>query len=454
MEDRSRNLSLPTILDARPEPCAEDDTKPGNYFVSNYPPYSFWNAEDVRNAHAAFDRPPAAGTPLGLYVHIPFCRKRCHFCYFKVYTDKNATDVQSYLDSVARELELYARKPFLAGRKPTFIYFGGGTPSYISSDQLSRLVARMQALLPWEEAQEVAFECEPGTLTEGKLRVIKETGVTRLSLGIENFDDEILQANGRAHGAKQIDKAYDLARSLGFAQINIDLIAGMVGETEENWRECVAKTIAMSPESVTIYQMEVPYNTTIFKEMRIRGREVAPVASWRTKRDWVNYAFNELEHAGYTIGSAYTAVKDAARTKFLYRDLLWRGADMLGLGVASFSHAQGTHFQNEHEIDTYRRRVDAGELPILRALTPSSDDRLIRELVLQLKLGRVRSGYFLDKFGVDIGERFSQPIEKLRGDGFLTAEPDGLRLNREGLLQVDRLLPEFFRPEHRVSRRV
>jgi len=454
MEDRSRNLTLPNILDARPEPCAEDETKAGNYFVSNYPPYSFWNAEDVKNALATFEKPAAAGTPLGVYVHIPFCRKRCHFCYFKVYTDKNATEVQSYLDAVAAELELYARKPFLAGRKPTFIYFGGGTPSYISSDQLGRLVGRMKELLPWDEAQEVAFECEPGTLTEGKLRVIKEIGVTRLSLGIENFDEEILQVNGRAHGAKQIDRAYELARALGFEQINIDLIAGMVGETEENWRDCVAKTIALAPESVTIYQMEVPYNTTIFKEMKIRGREVAPVASWKTKRDWVNYAFTELEKVGYTVSSAYTAVKDASRTKFLYRDLLWRGADMLGLGVASFSHVQGTHFQNEHEIDRYREWVGNGELPILRALTPSDDDRLIRELVLQLKLGRVRSDYFAGKFGVDIRQRFAPSIEKLRSDGYLVAEPDGLRLNRDGLLQVDRLLAEFFRPEHRVARRV
>jgi oxygen-independent coproporphyrinogen III oxidase len=454
MEDRSLNLTLPKILDARPEPCAEEETKAGNYFVSNYPPYSFWNAEDVKNAHAVFERPPVTDAPLGVYVHIPFCRKRCHFCYFKVYTDKNASEVQSYLDAVARELELYAKKAFLGGRKPTFIYFGGGTPSYISSEQLSGLVRRMKELLPWDEAQEVAFECEPGTLTEGKLRVIKDIGVTRLSLGIENFDEEILKLNGRAHGAKQIDRAYELARSLGFAQVNIDLIAGMVGETEENWRECVAKTIAMSPESVTIYQMEVPYNTTIFKEMRIRGKEVAPVASWKTKRQWVDYAFTELEKAGYTVGSAYTAVKDAARTKFLYRDLLWRGADMLGLGVASFSHVQGTHFQNEHEIERYRERVNAGELPILRALTPSSDDRLIRELVLQMKLGRVRSDYFRAKFGVDIHERFAPSIEKLRADGYLTVEPDGLRLNREGLLQVDRLLPEFFRAEHRVARRV
>ena len=108
-------------------------------------------------------------------------------------------------------------------------------------------------------------------------------GVTRLSLGIENFDEDILRANGRAHGAKEIDRSYQFARSIGFPQINIDLIAGMMGETEPNWRECVRKTIALAPDSVTIYQMEVPYNTTIFKEMRVLGQTVAPVADWASQ---------------------------------------------------------------------------------------------------------------------------------------------------------------------------
>ncbi len=432
----------------------EEQTRAGNYFVSNYPPYSFWKVEQVADAHAVFDRPPAVDSPLGIYVHIPFCRKRCHFCYFKVYTDKNAAEVESYLDAVVSELAIYASKPFVGGRKPTFLYFGGGTPSYISTSQLTRLADSMKRLLPWDQVQEVAFECEPGTLTDAKIRAIKDIGVTRLSLGIENFDDEILKANGRAHTSKEIGPAFERARAVGFSQINIDLIAGMIGETENNWRACVARTIEMAPESVTIYQMEVPYNTTIFQGMKVSGESAAPVAPWNVKRHWVDYAFAEFEKAGYTVGSAYTAVKDPSRTRFLYRDLLWQGADMIGLGVASFSHAQGTHFQNDHDFESYRETVRQGRLPIYRAMTPSGEERMIREFVLQMKLGRVAKPYFAGKFGVDLHQRFGEPLQKLEQEGMLAVEPDGVRLTREGLLQVDRLLPEFFRPEHRVSRRV
>lgn len=429
----------------------EEETKGGSYFVSNYPPYGAWSPNHVSEALSAFERSPAPGTPLGVYLHIPFCRKRCKFCYFKVYTDKDASEIQAYLDAAIQELKLYAGKPFIGGRKPKFIYFGGGTPSYLSSTQLTGLVREMQALLPWDEAEEVAFECEPGTLTEKKLRVIKELGVTRLSLGVENFDDEILQTNGRAHVSKEIFRSYDFLQSLNFPQVNIDLIAGMVGETDENWRKCIAKTIEMSPDSVTIYQMEVPYNTKMFKEMLDEGKDTAPVASWKTKRAWVDYAFSELEQAGYAITSAYTAVKDPKKTKFLYRDLLWTGADLVGVGVASFSHVGGVHYQNEADVGPYLARVNKGEFPIYRALKPTEEERMIRELILQMKLGRVQPEYFQNKFGVDVGERFAAPVDKLSGEGYLQADPKTWQLSRSGLLQVDRLLPEFFLPEHRPA---
>ena len=428
-----------------------EETTAGSYFVSNYPPYSFWSPAHVADVFAALDRPPAPGTPLGIYLHIPFCRKRCHFCYFKVYTDKNAGEVEGYLDTAIQELTLYSERAFIGGRKPRFIYFGGGTPSYISSRQLASLVERMKRLLPWDEAEEVAFECEPGTLTEGKLRVIKDLGVTRLSLGIENFDDEILKSNGRAHTSKEIEPAYRYARSIGFPQINIDLIAGMVGETTANWRECVRKTIELDPDSVTIYQMEVPYNTTLFKEMRVMGQSVAPVATWKTKREWVSYAFSELENAGYTVRSAYTAVKNPTKTKFVYTDLLWSGADMIGLGVASFSHVQGSHFQNEHEWESYTEKLERGMLPIYRAFTLTEEERMIRELILQMKLGHVHEQYFWNKFGIRIQEHFAGPVSKLRQEGYLKTDADSLRLSRDGLLQVDRLLHEFFLPEHRLA---
>ncbi|MCS1410235.1 MAG: Oxygen-independent coproporphyrinogen-III oxidase-like protein YqeR [Verrucomicrobia subdivision 3 bacterium] len=428
------------------------DTTVGNYFVSNYPPFSFWQKEGVADFRAALERPPKPGTPLGLYLHIPFCRKRCHFCYFRVYTDKNAAAINGYIKAATQELELYRKYPFIGGRQVEFVYFGGGTPSYLSVDQLTQLTTEMKRTLPWDAVREVTFECEPGTLTQQKLKVIHEMGATRLSLGIENFDDHILEINGRAHRSREIERAYGYARELGFPQINIDLIAGMVEETEDNWKHCIKKTLELSPDSVTLYQMEVPYNTTIYKEMKAEGKLVAPVADWETKRRWVREAFESLEAADYEVGSAYTAVKDKSKTSFVYRDQLWAGADLLALGVASFGHINGTHYQNQHDFGPYVNDLLDGNLPVYRALTPGSDERLIREFILQLKLGVVSCQYFNEKFETDVLERFAEPLQQLKNWGFLSVDGDQIQLNRDGLIQVDRLLQEFFLPEHRNVR--
>ena len=428
-----------------------DQTEVGSYFVANYPPFSTWTGSAVvRDARPALDSAPAADVPLGLYLHIPFCRKRCHFCYFRVYTDRNAQEVAEYLEVLGREWELYAEQRAIAGRPLNFVYFGGGTPSFLSTQQLEALVSRLTATTPWNGAEEVTFECEPGTLTEHKLRAIRSLGVTRLSLGVENFDDEVLALNGRAHRSPEIFRAYEFARGLDFPQINIDLIAGMLGESDANWQECVRRALALAPDSVTIYQMELPFNTTISGDLlKGTGRFAQAPAGWSTKRRWVRDAFETFETAGYEVGSAYTLVRNKSRTRFVYRDRLWQGADLVGLGVASFGHVNGVHMQNADTWEAYAESVRRGEIPLARGYRPTGEERLIRELVLQLKLGAVSPGYFTEKYGVDILERFRDALDSLRTEGALArADRETVALTREGLLRVDALLPRFFRPEH------
>ncbi|MDX1388860.1 MAG: radical SAM protein, partial [Acidobacteriota bacterium] len=301
------------------------DTEVGSVFVSNYPPYSFWTEGGVSQATAALEAPPGMDAMLGKYIHIPFCRKRCKFCYYKVYTDKNAGEVGRYLDAVVSEAEMYAEKAAVAGRPLKFVYFGGGTPSFISSKHLESLVSRLNKILPWDGAEEVTIEVEPGTLTERKVETIREVGFTRLSLGVESFSDEVLKENGRAHLSPEIDRMIPWIKAQDFDQLNLDLISGMVGETWDSWRDAIRKTIDIDPDSVTIYQMELPYNTVYSKEILVEGKRT-PVASWAQKREWLRRAFERFENAGYGVSSGYTLVKDPETCNFSYRDSLWHGA--------------------------------------------------------------------------------------------------------------------------------
>ena len=336
-------------------------------------------------------------------------------------------------------------------RKPKFIYFGGGTPSYLSAKQLTELTDGMKKIMPWDEAEEVTFECEPGTLSRKKLEAIKNIGVTRLSLGVENFSDHILDINGRAHRSKEVFLSYKIARELGFENINVDLIAGMLEETDENWKDCIERVVDLSPDCVTIYQMEVPFNTTIFKNMKEQGKLSAPVADWPTKRRWVAEAYQRLEEEGYSITST-CAVKNPDSTKFVYRDRLWSGADMVSLGGCLLGHLGGIHYQNLTHIDQYSTAIEAGESTVRRALMTTDEERFIRELILQWKLGVVRPGYFEEKFGVNLSDRYGDILKQWKDDGDLVESEEKLSLTREALLRVDSMLHQLFLPQHQDAR--
>lgn len=425
-------------------------TEVGSYFVANYPPFSQWTTEALPAVRQALASPPR-DVPLGLYIHIPFCRKRCKFCYFRVYTDKNAHDVERYVAALSQEMELVSKQPVMGGRPFRFVYFGGGTPSFLSSKQLTSLVDRLRANIQWDQAEEVTFECEPGTLSEPKVHTLKELGVTRLSLGVENFSDRVLEENGRAHLSGEVYKSWEWIRAAGFPNVNIDLIAGMVGETWENWRDCIHRTIALAPDSVTIYQMELPFNTVYSKD--ILGNEIEiPVADWPTKRGWVDYAFDEFVAAGYSVSSGYTLVRDPAKVNFSYRDNLWRGSDLLATGVASFGHVSGVHYQNLPEWASYLETIERGELPLSRGMVPTPHQLLVRELILQMKTGKLDAGYFRNKFGVEILDEWRNEFAALAADEYLSIDGDTVTLSRAGLLRVDALLPHFFEPEHRGVR--
>src|SRR5262249_33217637 len=153
----------------------------------------------------------------------------------------------------------------------------------------------------------------------------------------QSFDDTLLKINGRIHLARDVVNAYAKIREAGFAWVNLDLMCGMIGETPEQWHHTIRETLKLSPDSVTIYQTEMPYNTQIFRDWRAT-RLPASVVSWETKRTRLLYGFDALERAGYTIVSGYNAVKEPEVHHFKYQDYFWRGADMLGLGVASFGY--------------------------------------------------------------------------------------------------------------------
>ena len=196
--------------------------------------------------------------------------------------------------------------------------------------------------------------------------------------------------------------------------------------------------------------MELPFNA-VYSQDILAGKSETPVADWPQKREWVDYAFDEFQAQGYEVSSAYTLVK-SPDVIFSYRDNLWRGSDLLATGIASFGHASGVHSQNLPDWEQYCGRLEAGELPLGRALAITPRQALIREMILQLKKGWLNVAYFRNKFCVDIADAWRDVWAGYERDELLTLGEDRIELTRQGLLQVDGLLPAFFEAEHQGVR--
>ncbi|MDP6579404.1 MAG: coproporphyrinogen-III oxidase family protein [Vicinamibacterales bacterium] len=438
---------------SRPADGAEshaDEPARGNYFVAAYPPFSQWTSDGVDQCRQrlAVARAPGPQVPLGLYVHIPFCTERCQYCYYLSSADRTRDQIDAYLDALIAEAALYARAPAVQGRSLDFVYFGGGTPSVLSPTRISRLLKGLAGSLSCKKVREVSFECAPRTVTRAKLGELRGNGVTRLSLGVQQLDDAVLARNGRIHLIHDVDRAYADIRQVGFDVVNLDLMVGLVGETDESFHHSLERVIGMAPDSVTIYQLEIPANTPLARAIR-DGTLDAPLPSWAVKRARLEAGFARLERAGYTLRSAYAAVRDLDRQPFLYMDEQYRGADLLGLGVSAFSYLNGMHHQNLARFEPYVEEVTRGMLPLGRAYALDDDERVIRDFVLQLKLGKVELAYFRNRHHVEVGERFAEPLARCSVRGWLHVGADRITLTRQGLLRVDQMIPSFYSPRHR-----
>jgi len=439
-------------MEARPRATASLEPPVGNYFVSTYRPFACWDDR----GKAAFRRrlddtvPSTEAAPLGLYIHIPFCAERCRFCYHLSHDDRSA-EIDRYLDALTGELSRYGETPRLAGRKPESVYFGGGTPSLLSTSRLEKLLHAVQRVFPWTAVREATFECAPKSVTQAKCRALHEAGITRVSLGVQQLDDEVLRRNGRIHLVRDVERAYEAIRGAGFDLINVDLMTGLEGQTDESFDRGLDRVIELSPESVTIYQLEIPFNTPLYRAIQSGASSTDPTP-WAERHARLARGLSRLEASGYTVRSAYAAVRDPNRHRFVHQEEQYRGADLLGVGVASFSYLDGVHQQNLGTLERYLEALADSHLPLGRGHRLSAAERLVREFVLQLKLGAVDANDFRIKFGEEISECFAGALSHFVNQGWVTVDDEVVKLTREGLLRVDRLIPAFYLPQHQGVR--
>jgi len=431
------------------------DIPEGSYFVSAYPPFSQWQ-QALRGAYeVALDSSgkQRGDSPTGIYLHVPFCGKRCDFCYYLSYAGQSAQTIARYVEAVKEEIGMLAATTALKNQPISFIYIGGGTPSILKETDLISIGESLRNHFDCTSLKEFSFECAPKTVSDTKIDILKQIGVTRLSLGVQQYNDTILKANGRIHLVKDIDRAYASIIGKAFQVINIDLIVGMIGETEETFFQSLAAVTKMSPDTITIYQLEMPFNTPLYKAYKA-GTLKQPMASWQIKQQRLKQAFAYLAQRGYTRTSAYMAVKNVNQENFLYQDLQYQGGNLIGLGAASFSYFNGVHHQNVASNDAYFEAIENNQFPLGRAYVLDDLQQAVRELILQFKLGKVNCEILYRKYGVNLIKLYRKQLDDLVETKRIAIENNIIIVSDDGMLEVDRIVHRFYLPQHQQTRSV
>lgn len=360
-----------------------------------------------------------------LYVHIPFCPKVCPYCaFYKEASDRNKT--QRFLDAVLAELEVRMRDRAV---QPETIFFGGGTPSALSTAQLEYLLTGLRERLDLSALREWTLEMNPATVSLEKARLLRDLGVNRISMGVQSWDEGLLKVLGRVHTSAQAERSYAILREAGFENVNLDFIFAVPTQTRAQWRETLEKTIALGPEHISAYCLTYEEDTAFFA--RFQKGELAQDVDWDA--DLFEMTMDLLGGAGY----AQYEISNYARSgrECLHNLAYWLGADYLGLGPSAFSTSGAQRWQNAADTTTYCDRILAGESA--ESFSEALDDATRQgeriAFSLRTRLGVPR----------ELVAPWSAEVAQFEDDGFLKAEGDRLLLTRRGKLVADALAETF-----------
>ena len=351
----------------------------------------------------------------GLYIHFPFCRAKCPYCHFYSVADRDDLRLE-WWEGLKREADLVGREKF----EIDTVYVGGGTPSLLSPDEIHALRELLAGRF-WLEAGEWTLEANPGTVDASLVRGWKEAGVTRLSIGVQSFDDGILRTLGRGYSAAEARDFFRLSRAAGFPAVGIDLMTGVPGESRRSAEEAVAETARLRPDHVSLYILENVEGLPFEKVLRDRPVDDDAVAdNYRTFQAG-------LEAAGFR---QYEISNFAGPGKECRHNLkYWRYEPFLGLGPSACSHVGGRRWSNKQTLREWTEALRRGERPYgeVTKLAPEASAREALVFGLRLVEG-VDIGAVGERYGVDLETALAAEIAELAADGWLIREGHCLRI--------------------------
>jgi oxygen-independent coproporphyrinogen-3 oxidase len=370
---------------------------------------------------------------IGLYVHIPFCRQRCHFCAFYLEVAR-AERIHSFCSALEQEINLYRRDGSVGHRRLRSIYFGGGTPTALPASQLVSLLQSIHATWPTESSVEITVEAHPSTVTGTDLNILADAGFNRISFGAESMDDNDFARIGRSGRVRDTETAMKSARSAGFSNINLDLMYGLPGQSLASWAETVQSLLALGPTHVSCYALTVEEGTTLAQHTA-KNLVARPDESIQIDMESAaEYMLNESGFDRYEI-SNYAKPGFSCRHNLLY----WTDGDYLGLGPSAHSYVDGIRFGTVADLTAYTDSLNSGRLPIAERIILSDAEQQRDALVFGLR--RVEG---VPRHLVRPDMPQYQALVRLSRHGMIECTDDHIRLTAEGRRYADSVAQELY----------
>ena len=361
----------------------------------------------------------------GLYIHIPFCEQKCAYCDFLSFPGYQEKNKARYIEALCKEMRLRLTDVW---QMPDTIFIGGGTPTALSAAQLKMLLDTLEQCVDLSVVKEFTVEANPGTVDDEKLSVLLAGGVNRLSFGVQSFDDVLLKRIGRIHTANEAEKAFCLARRAGFRNINLDLMYGLPGQTEVQWRHTVERAISLGPEHLSLYQL-IPESSTLLVRQMEAG--VVPPVDEDGAAEWFEMQRDWLKVAGYHQYEISNYAREGYDSK--HNQLYWNLDNYLGLGLGATGWMRPVRRSNTSSFQDYLSALEAGCCPSVDEEQLARDEQMSESVFMALRmnrgLGRAR---FQSLYGVDVAAVFNEAICEGIDKGWLVLDKEALYLTNDG----------------------
>lgn len=422
----------------------------GDFFPSvHYPPITMYHPIAEEELFKGYTNPEDG--LFDIYAHIPFCRSRCLFCHYPVQLGERSAEKDQYLDALEKEMDIYMNRLGLDKIKARSILVGGGTPTYLTLDQMNRFLDFFVKRLDLSTSKQFNYDVDPVTLIgpEGmeRLRLMKSYGVDRLTIGVQSLNENILKKMNRHHGIQESLTAIENAKELGY-QVNIEFIFGYPGQTLENWVQVIEHAVSLDVDEIQLYRLKVEaygdYQGPIKRFTEVKPEEVPTVEKTLMMKQ---LAIEILNEHGYYENLRRVFTKERKHFSHYAHNQCHMLYDQLGFGLTAFSSLRDRFGLNTQNFDEYYAKIAAGKLPVNRGIVRSPEEQMRWAIILPLKNRSVRKNYFKKLTGASLDLVFRNKIEKLKSFGLIVERDSEIALTKLGAFFADEVAQQFHHPD-------